>query len=75
VFDAKVTDHKLNWWEGCGPKNVHCETIPSVMPLSATIDDESQLGIPFLGMRYKFRDPVEAATILTFFEKALARRE
>jgi hypothetical protein len=68
---AKVTDHSMNWYDGCGPKEIHCESIPSLMPLAATIDHGSNLGIPLMKVSYKFKSLAERQSIVTFFEVAL----
>jgi hypothetical protein len=70
-FAAKVTDYRVDYRDRCGPHEVHCETLPALMPLSAEIGHDSALEIPVLQVTYKFEDPASRAAILAFFEAAL----
>lgn len=72
VFAAKVTDYQVDYRNRCRRDRVHCETLPALVPLSAQIASEHDLGIPYLKVPYKFQDAASIAAIESFFTTALA---
>lgn len=67
VFDVSTTGIPLYYRNSCGLRNVHCETVPGLFPLSADINDKSSLTIPYLAVPYHFRAQETRAEILSFF--------
>ncbi len=60
---AQVSDHEVDYSrnydgtvprQGQGKSGVHCETIPALYPLSATINNKLSLRIPRLNVEYGF---------------------
>lgn len=70
-FAAQVTDYETDYRNDCGTLDVHCETVPGLVPLSANINDRRDLPLPWLRVSYKFLSPAERNTILAFFDEHL----
>jgi dienelactone hydrolase len=70
-FRAQVTDYRVDYRNRCGPRGVHCETVPELGSLAANINDSATLSIPSLVVPYGYADPGSKLRILLFFDEVL----
>ncbi len=75
-FRAHVADYQTDYQTddiiGCGPLDVHCETVPALVPLAPEINNLDTLAVRHLQMPYKFPDPESRRQIMEFFRRHLA---
>ena len=72
AFAAKVTDYQPDYRDRCGPRGVHCETLPGLFPLAVDIMYRTDPEIPWLVLPYRFKDPSVRRATVTFFQTALS---
>ncbi len=70
-FRVYVVDYQVDYYNQCGPLDVHCESVPALVPLAAEINDSASLAVPHLLVPYKFPDPELRARIVEFFRRHL----
>jgi len=71
AFRAHVVDYQVDYRNFCGPLDVHCETVPALVPLAADVNYFAALDVPSLRVPYKFADPELREEIVGFFRRHL----
>ncbi|MFQ5528431.1 MAG: alpha/beta hydrolase family protein [Thermoanaerobaculia bacterium] len=71
-ISAQVSDYQVDFRNRCGPRAVHCETLPGLALLALEIRDGRSLRIPRKVVPYGFEEPSVRREIEAFFERHLA---
>jgi len=67
---AVVTDFEVEYRNACGGQ-VHCETVPALLPYAGDINDQQTLAIPHLRIDYGYHDQGQRGDVLAFFAEHL----
>jgi hypothetical protein len=70
---AVVVDNYIEYRNHCRYriKDVHCETVPELVPIAADINEPGTLGHPTMRVEYNFENDATRYKILRFFEENL----
>lgn len=71
-FDALIADYRVNYNNRCGDRKFHCETIPSLFPISKDVNNRQLLSIPVVDVDYDLRQKVGKQRIFDFLDKLAA---
>jgi dienelactone hydrolase len=72
---ALVIDLQIDFRDYCRSwlKDVHCETVPWLVPIAADINHLESPDLPLMQVTYKFQDDDTRSEILRFFEEHLQK--
>lgn len=71
-FAAQVIDYHQDWRNRCGFfDTIHCETVPTLFPLGATLADDGRAPLPRLRVDYGFPAPETRRRILAWLDASL----
>lgn len=70
-FAAHVVDYEVDYLNECGPRGIHCETVPALAPIAADINAFGSLPVAHLRVPYRFEDETVRVRIVDFLRRHL----